>query len=498
MIVIASAVGTALCAVYYLKEHYDYKVRKLPPGPTSIPFIGDVLSINPKSPHLSLIELAKTYGDIFSIKLGSERVVVLNNAELIKSAYRGVDISHRPDLFCMDVLAGGKGFLTCKDEIQRQMHMKICRQAMRVVNNADMGEKILQEANNLVNHFEAQNEKPFDPQCDLHIASLNILCNFVFGERYEHDHPEMREILDFSAEISKLLSPMHPVNAMPWLRHFPNKWFASLFKAKNQRDRILMKKYVEHVVTYKAGRVRDMLDGLLAETTEAVAENNKQAVALLTPEHIIINMWLIFFAGSDTVTNTLQWSLLYMAVFPKKQAKAQEELERIIGQSKRLSLEHKSQLPYLQAVINEVLRYSSLTILGVPHAAARDTEINGYFIPKGTSVMANFWSVHHNEDAWDQPEEFLPERFLNDQGNLKEPSQLPHFMPFSVGKRRCLGANVAKAELFLMLGRLLQEFSFEMPQDVEADLQGEAAVSLIPKPYKIVAKKRHIIQPETI
>lgn len=305
MIVIASAVGTALCAVYYLKEHYDYKVRKLPPGPTSIPFIGDVLSINPKSPHLSLIELAKTYGDIFSIKLGSERVVVLNNAELIKSAYRGVDISHRPDLFCMDVLAGGKGFLTCKDEIQRQMHMKICRQAMRVVNNVDMGEKILQEANNLVNHFEAQNEKPFDPQCDLHIASLNILCNFVFGERYEHDHPEMREILDFSAEISKLLSPMHPVNAMPWLRHFPNKWFASLFKAKNQRDRILMKKYVEHVVTYKEGRVRDMLDGLLAETTEAVAENNKQAVALLTPEHIIINMWLIFFAGKYSKSSLL-------------------------------------------------------------------------------------------------------------------------------------------------------------------------------------------------
>ncbi|XP_071498195.1 steroid 17-alpha-hydroxylase/17,20 lyase-like [Diadema antillarum] len=499
MIVMVSMVGTALCAVYYLKERYDYKVRRLPPGPTSIPLIGNALSINPKSPHLSLIKLAETYGDIFSIKLGSERVVVLNNAELIKAAYRGVDISHRPDFFSMDVLAGGKGFLTCKDEQQRQLHMKICRQAMRVVSNASIGEKILQESDRLVDHFANQSGKPFDPQCDLHIASLNIICNFVFGERYERDDPELREILDYSAEISKILSPLHPVNAMPWLRHFPNKWFATLFRARDQRDKILMRKYVEHIATYKEGHVRDMLDGLIAETKDAVKENNARAVDLLTPEHIIINMWLIFFAGSDTLTNTLQWSLLYMAAFPKKQAKAQEELERVISsQGKKLLLENKAQLPYLQAVINEVLRYSSLSLLGIPHAAAQDTEINGYFIPKGTQVMANFWSVHHNPEAWDQPEEFLPERFLNDQGNLLETSKLPSFMPFSVGKRRCMGAQLAKAELFLMLGRLLQEFSFEMPPDVEADLQGEAAVSLIPKPYKIIAKKRLIIQPETI
>ena len=97
MILTASLCGTALCAMYYLKEQYDYTIRRMPPGPPSIPFIGNALSIDCNAPHLSMLELAKKYGDIFSIKLGSQRVVILNSCEVIKEAYKGLDISHRTE-----------------------------------------------------------------------------------------------------------------------------------------------------------------------------------------------------------------------------------------------------------------------------------------------------------------------------------------------------------------------------------------------------------------
>ncbi len=297
MIVTVSLCGGALCAFYYLKEQYDYHVRKVPPGPTSIPLIGNALSIDPKSPHTSLIQLAKKYGDIFSIKLGSERVVVLNSTEVIKEAYKGLEISHRPDMYCMDILVGDKGFMTCKDHTQWKIHTKLCRYAMRVIGNTSLNSKISQEADHLISEIYEYGTKPFDPQRDLYLASLNILCNISFGERYARDDPELHEILEYSAEILKVISPIHPVNALPWLRHFPNKWFDALFKAKNKRDQLLMKKYVEHVATYKEGETRDMMDALLGAAKRAVEEKDEDSLLLLTPDHIIVNMWLIFFAG---------------------------------------------------------------------------------------------------------------------------------------------------------------------------------------------------------
>lgn len=110
----------------------------------------------------------------------------------------------------------------------------------------------------------------------------------------------------------------------------------------------------------------------------------------------------------------------------------------------------------------------------------------------GTQVMANFWAIHHNEQYWDEPHEFMPERFLTPEGHLRGLSDFPFFMPFSTGQRRCMGQTIAQAELLVLLGTLLQKFTFELPEDVEADLEGEAMFSLIPKPYKIIARRRDV------
>ncbi|XP_077978039.1 steroid 17-alpha-hydroxylase/17,20 lyase-like [Glandiceps talaboti] len=489
-IVEVSVCGTALCAYYYIKEQYDYTVRKIPPGPSSFPLIGNALSIDIKTPHQSLLELSKKYGDIFSVKLGTERVVILNSVEVIKEAYRGSDIADRPRLYSLDLLMGDKGFMTCSDHIERRIHMRLCKNAIRAINDTSLSQKIMTEVDYLVHQFNNMATKPFDPKEDLNLTSLNILCNIVYGQRYEKGDPELQDILDYSAEIVKVISPVHPVNAMPWLRYFPNKWFDALFKAKDMRDRTLMKKYVEHVANYEDGKINDLIDALLHSSKKAVSDKDDDAIQALSPEHIVINMWVMFFAGSDSVMNTLSWALLYMASFPKVQAKVQEQIDKAVGRDTPVMLQHKQELPYLTATIYEILRYSSQAVLGVPHCAAKDTQVKGFTIPKGTQVMANFWAVHHDEAGWEKPDEFRPERFLDDDDNVRKLSEFPYFMPFSTGRRMCMGQNITLTELFLILGGLMQKFIFDLPVGEEADLEGETYISLMPKPYNIVIYKR--------
>lgn len=188
--------------------------------------------------------------------------------------------------------------------------------------------------------------------------------------------------------------------------------------------------------------------------------------------------------------NTLQWALLYMMTFPKVQAKVQDEIDKVAGRDQPLTIEHKQSMPYLTATIYEILRFSSQAVLGVPHCAGVDTQVMGYTIPKGTQVLANLWAVHHDQSSWEDPEEFRPERFLDEEGKLRNMSEFPYFMPFSTGRRMCIGRSIAKTELHLILGGLLQKFIFEHPVGQEPDLEGETLISLMPKPYKIVTYKR--------
>ena len=123
----------------------------------------------------------------------------------------------------MDVLVGDKGFLTCKDTNQWRLHTKLCRSALRVINNSSLGIKINEEADCLTNKMLDYHGKAFNPCQDLYLASLNILCNISFGERYSHNDPELHEILDYSAQILKVISPVHPVNALPLVKALPQQ-----------------------------------------------------------------------------------------------------------------------------------------------------------------------------------------------------------------------------------------------------------------------------------
>ena len=202
----------------------------------------------------------------------------------------------------------------------------------------------------------------------------------------------------------------------------------------------------------------------------------------------------LFIAGAETTSTTLKWCILYMTMWPKCQEKVQMKLDRVAGRpdgGKLVGLSERSNLPYLEAVLMETQRLGSIVPLSIFHKTTKDTTLRGYEIPKGTGIVVNLWALHHDGSYRKNPFEFDPSRFLDADGKIFKDSSR-QYIPFSAGPRVCLGEALARTELFLCLSNLFHRFQFFFPsQDEKPSLQGTSKVTLCPKPYRIIAKKRY-------
>jgi cytochrome P450 len=115
-----------------------------------------------------------------------------------------------------------------------------------------------------------------------------------------------------------------------------------------------------------------------------------------------------------------------MACFPEVQKKAQDEIDRIVGSGRLPTMADESQLPYIRAMIKETLRWMPTTVTGaVPHAATKDDEYMGHFIPQGAGIMLNVWAIHMDETRHPNPREFHPERYENDNQTAADSAANP-------------------------------------------------------------------------
>jgi cytochrome P450 len=176
---------------------------------------------------------------------------------------------------------------------------------------------------------------------------------------------------------------------------------------------------------------------------------------------------------------------------PDIQAKVHAELDDVVGRDVMPKWEDKTRLPYLNATIAETLRMSCVVALAVPHKASVDSTLAGYRIPKGTTLLLNVWAMHYDENEWENPHVFDPTRFLDDQGRFLHGLGTLSYLPFGAGRRVCVGDALVKQELFIVISRLMHEFTFEIPPDSPPpERVGFMCLVHMPKPYKICIKER--------
>jgi len=185
-----------------------------------------------------------------------------------------------------------------------------------------------------------------------------------------------------------------------------------------------------------------------------------------------------FGAGSETVRTTSDWAMLLMAQHQDVQQQIQEELDTVVGRDRQVAWSDRRNLPYCSAAVLEVQRWASVVTMNLPRMANADCVVAGQPIPKGTTVFINFWSVHHDPERYANPSEFNPYHFFDAKQN--QVIKREDFVPFSAGKRDCIGRSLAEVELFLYLTSIVQKFKVEPIDNVKLSFEKELGATLAP------------------
>merc|ERR1719369_2298078 len=280
---------------------------------------------------------------------------------------------------------------------------------------------------------------------------------------------------------------------IPVLKHLPGANNALNEIKKNRDEMVEFVRYIiqEHKETLDPESPRDLVDSYLLEIESAKeAGNVDQVFDSMDPERQLEQIILdIFSAGVETLKTTLQWAILFMIHHPEIRKKVQTELSSVVEPDRLPCTDDMPHLPYTQATIYEVMRRSTVVPMGTTHATDRTVEFEGHIIPKNTHVIPLLHGVHMDPEVWDQPEEFRPERFLNEEGKIQKPK---HFMPFGAGQRMCLGDKLAEMELQLFFSSLLHVYDLENPGSELPSLQGVTGVTVSPQNFEVYFVPRNI------
>nr|CAD7450965.1 unnamed protein product [Timema bartmani] len=196
----------------------------------------------------------------------------------------------------------------------------------------------------------------------------------------------------------------------------------------------------------------------------------------------------MFMAGSETTSKSLGFGFLYLLLFPEVQKRAQAEIDAVVGRDRLPSLNDRPHMPYMEAMVLESVRMFMGRTFSIPHRAVKDTTLQGYNIPKDTMVICNFNGTLMNKTFWGDPENFRPERFLDEDGKVVIPD---YYTPFGFGKHRCMGETLAKSNVFLFMAALLQNFTFSTPVGtMPPSTEAVDGVTPSPRPFQALVLPR--------
>ncbi|XP_017949212.2 uncharacterized protein LOC100036663 isoform X3 [Xenopus tropicalis] len=344
-------------------------------------------------------------------------------------------------------------------------------------------DRINEECDFLVEQFKSFKGEPFENTMIMNAAVANIIVSIVLGHRFDYQDPIFLRLMSLINENIRLMgSPTVMLyNVFPSVMRWLPGNHQTVGKNAAENRRFLRETFTKHRDKLDINDQRNLVDAFLVKQQE----KNGNAV-YFHDENLTMLVSNLFAAGMETTSTSVRWGLLLMMKYPEIQKNVQNEIEKVIGQS-RPQTEHRKSMPYTDAVIHEIQRFGNIIPMNLPHATAQDVTFRGYFLPKGTYVIPLLTSVLYDQTRFEKPKEFYPQHFLDSEGNFVKNEA---FLPFSAGKRSCAGENLAKMELFLFFTSLLQNFTFQAPPGEELDLTPAIGITTPPLPHNICALPR--------
>ncbi|XP_071516546.1 methyl farnesoate epoxidase-like [Panulirus ornatus] len=465
------------------------KPRGYPPGPPRWPLVGSLPYLERHLPHKLFSRFSSTYGPVVGLYFGTQPAAIVNGWEAVKESIYNEDLNGRPELLLLTLMYNTtrRGVMFTEKEHWREQR----RFVLHHFRNLGFGKRsheavVLEEASELVEDIRGA-EESHNLQVMLGVSSVNIMWALMGGTRFGHKDKELQELV---STLNKMFRAGDVtgglVSSFPALRYLMSEdsEFNTLFAAALRIRQFLENAIEEHKNTIEADNVRDFIDIYINE----INKNKSNPDTTFIDDQLLQVCTDMFTAGVETGSSTVSFAILLTTLYPLVAAKIQQELDEVVGHERLPCSDDRSKLVYTEAVMNEVFRLRGAAPITVPHKALKDTILQGHRIPAGTTVLNNLYSVHMDPDYWVDPEIFRPERFINPDGTLRKEERL---IPFSKGRRACLGESLARMSSFLLFTALLQHFTFTLdPKTPIPDTEGKSGFTLGPPEFRVFAKPR--------
>ncbi|KAG0187334.1 hypothetical protein DFQ28_006502 [Apophysomyces sp. BC1034] len=462
---VLGAVGAAVAVLVLRAAIHSRKVEKkkdsipLPSPRRSLPFIGHALSLYP-SPHLQMIAWAEKLGPIYQISLGSSNVIVLNNNEVARDLLEingQLNSDRNANVFVNLMSAHGSVFAWGDDT----PYLRKCRRLLLGSVSKSAIEKKYPELHNEETLEFMQNVYKHGTQPEgcktlqyVYLYTTNLAMRFLCGCHYKtFDDPEYRELLNMAENFADLANYL--------LIEYPKSTHFLLGRLKQWA--IDTQAEFQKVIGRYNSIVRDAIhrgEEIDCLMTDMFKVQEKEELSDVDLANMAATAYI---AAVDTTALTMQNLILVLVNRPEIQSKIHDELERVVG-DRMPSDQDLKDLPYLEAVVTEILRFRPAVLLNLPHSASKRQVYNGYEIPEGTVYIHNIYGCNRDPAVYSDPDTFNPDRFYNPDVQI----QRAHWT-FGAGRRLCPGNQFAEKSLYLMTARLLWAFNLTNPLDANGN-----------------------------
>ncbi|THU90807.1 cytochrome P450 [Dendrothele bispora CBS 962.96] len=444
-----------ITVAYYLYQHTS--PLPYPPGPKARNFLTGNWGQFPagEKVYLKYIEWGRQYGsDLIHMEAFGQHYVVINSFKAANEILekRALISSSRP-FTLMDEFGGWGNVLGLLPYADRWRNFrKLFHQNFRP-NGAIKFRPVQLEK---IHRFLRDLLGPYDGFMDCVVTMSESI---AFATMYGYDITSHQDHLPRSARQALgvveqgMLPGFDAYIHLPFLRYLPSWFPGGGFKTLAKGSRTCIEE------------IKEVPSGKYSLVGELLHTNNGEINAFPDKVDIVKNMGVTtILASSDTTSSQIGTFILAMALYPDVQRKAQRELDQVIGTNRLPSFEDRPSLPYIEAVYHEVMRWIPVIPFGLPHNTTEPDVYDGYYIPKGTSLFANIWAMNHDENVYEDPDKFIPERHLGPNGTAVT-GGINSILTYGFGRRVCVGRHVADATVWMTIACLLTVYDIFQTKD---------------------------------
>ncbi|KAL2061086.1 hypothetical protein VTL71DRAFT_9138 [Oculimacula yallundae] len=461
-------------SVLYVLTVPGRRGKDLPPGPPTLPVIGNLHQMPTRKAYIKLAEWAKQYGDMYSIKIGSTTTIVLSSRRLVKEILerKSVVTAGRPASYALEKLIFKGDFITIQqpDAPMYRVSKKLLHQYF--------GDTAIDKSHLRILNAEATQlirDLMVDPGNFPHHAH-RYANSFTMSTTYRirtpsHNTPHLRAITKITSQTASLIVPgrLPPVDVFPFLKLVPERFLGNWVTLCTDLQKASDKLYTSILEAVIERRKNQATQDTFVDRC---LDNKEYEFSF---HELMYITGAVLDAGTDTTSSILITLIQMLCAYPDCLKRAHAEIDMVVGEGRTPVWDDFPKLPFVNQLIKETQRFRPATPIAFPHKALEDIWIDGKLLPKGATIIANITGLHSDANRFERPGEFNPDHYegmpklAQAYANCADENNRDHYA-YGFGRRVCTGMQIAERSLFTTFSKVLWAFDISAPKDEQGNL----------------------------